>query len=438
MAEPIPVRITRITIKNMMRLTSVDVELPLHQSLVTVGGQNEQGKSAFLMGIENCFVKGKPSEVPIHEGATKGSERVELSDDDGNLVYIIEKKFRQGGAIDLTVTDAQTGEDIPDASKWLDSLTAKGFGFDPVSFAKMGKTAAGQREQLDILKRLLNLDFTALDAKRKTLEADRTEVGRDLKFAKENAAGIVKKSGVPTEDVKVADLMAQLQAAQDANRANTGTRQQYAEIGRQYTVLKSRVADLKTQLAAAVVEESELMAQGKAFKAFVNDLKDVDEAPLMRQIAEADTINAEIRTQRRRREMDAEVVKQQATWDKLTGEITAIDEQKRKAVTEADYPVEGLAFDEDTVLYKGRPLSVASTAEGLQVATAIGIKRNPQLKVILIREGSSLDDKHKTIIAEMAAAAKVQVFAEVVCTEGATLMIEDGVIAAPGGADASS
>ena len=92
-------------------------------------------------------------------------------------------------------------------------------------------------------------------------------------------------------------------------------------------------------------------------------------------------------------------------------------------------PIDGLSFDSDGVYFKGVPFSQASSAEKLRVSVAMGIAMNPELKVLLIRDGSLLDQKNLKLIAGMANDSGHQVWVERVGSgEECQVIIEDGYV----------
>ena len=99
-------------------------------------------------------------------------------------------------------------------------------------------------------------------------------------------------------------------------------------------------------------------------------------------------------------------------------------------MAEADFPIPGLAFDADGVTFNGIPFAQCSSAERLRVSVAMGIALNPKLKVLLIRDGSLLDDNNLAMIAEAAKEADAQVWIERVSKgEECSVIIEDGEVA---------
>jgi hypothetical protein len=84
-------------------------------------------------------------------------------------------------------------------------------------------------------------------------------------------------------------------------------------------------------------------------------------------------------------------------------------------------------------LYRGFPFEQASSAEQLRVSAAIGMALNPELKVMLIRDGSLLDAESLRLLSELAERADHQIWIERVSTgEEVSVVIEDGLVAGRG------
>ena len=109
--------------------------------------------------------------------------------------------------------------------------------------------------------------------------------------------------------------------------------------------------------------------------------------------------------------------------------MEARDAEKRAAVAAAKFPVEGLGFGDGIVMLNGVPFDQASAAETLKVSVAIGMAANPKLRVILIRDGSLLDEDSRAQISAMAKESDYQLWIEVAGRGEATgFVIEDGQV----------
>ena len=115
----------------------------------------------------------------------------------------------------------------------------------------------------------------------------------------------------------------------------------------------------------------------------------------------------------------------------LTKNIEEIDSCKNESMKKAKFPIDGLSFSSEGVLYNGVPYEQCAQSEQLRVSVAMGLAMNPTLRVLLIRDGSLLDQSNRKLVAEMAAEADppAQVWMECVGKgEDSTVIIEDGMI----------
>ena len=82
--------------------------------------------------------------------------------------------------------------------------------------------------------------------------------------------------------------------------------------------------------------------------------------------------------------------------------------------------------------FRSIPFSQASEAEKIKASMAIGLALNPQLRVLLIRDGSLLDSDSLKTIGEMAANADAQIWIERVGDgDEVSVVIEDGAVVEP-------
>ena len=115
----------------------------------------------------------------------------------------------------------------------------------------------------------------------------------------------------------------------------------------------------------------------------------------------------------------------------MTKQIADLDAKKKDALASAEFPVDGLGFNEHGVTFQDVPFEQASSAEQIRVSIAMAISGNPKLRVMRIMDGSLLDDENLGMIAASAAEHDMQVWVERVGT-GAEIgvIIEDGAVQA--------
>ena len=400
-------KILRLEASNIKRVRVVEINPD--GSLVLVTGRNAQGKSSVLDAIIYAL-GGKEAipDKPLRDGADVGFIRLDLGD------IIVERTFTADNTY-LKVKAAGTNAEYPTPQKLLDGLFGK-IAFDPLAFARMKA-----RDQLGALLEVvdLGLDLDTLAVERKVLFDNRTDVNREAKRLEGAIAKLPpwNEDRVPDELVSAVDLISQLEELSaktaQAVRADNSRRRLSAEIG---------AAEAKLESLHAEYNNLENDAQNIG-------LWDDEIAALHAQVANAEEVNACVRVKKQYFELEGQLHAAHGAMQSVTAQIQAIDDRKTTALASATFPVPGLSFNEDGVLYDGRPLEQASSAELTRISTAVAMAANPKLKVVIIHDGSLLDDDNLRVIAEMAAANDYQIWIEKVDASGEVgVVIEDGQV----------
>jgi hypothetical protein len=93
--------------------------------------------------------------------------------------------------------------------------------------------------------------------------------------------------------------------------------------------------------------------------------------------------------------------------------------------------LDGLELTDEGVLMNGVFFSQLSTAEQIRVSALVAMSQNPNLKIVIVREGALMNSSNLKVLSELAAERGFQVWMEVMRespgTEG--LHIIDGQIA---------
>jgi hypothetical protein len=414
-----PLQIVELRATNVKRLVAVTIRPDEHGNLVVLSGRNGAGKSSVLDAIAMALGGGKqiPAE-PIRRGADHAEVVVDLGD------LIVRRTFTPAGGGTLVVSNRE-GARFQSPQTMLDRLVGA-LSFDPLAFSR-----EEPKRQAETLRALVGLDFTTADADRERIYAERTAVNRRVATLRARFEAMPLHEGVPAEPVDVADVARQLQEAQTAN-AEAGEQRRAIERAREDVAgRRDRVATLRKQLALAEEhlrsgEEAVATLEGR-----VAEAKDVDTAPLLAQIRDAEATNRKVRENQQRASVAAEHTLAEAESTTLTESIAALDREKAAAIAAAAMPVPGLGFSAaGAVTLNGLPLEQASAAERLRVSVAIGIAMNPRLRVLLIRDASLLDTESMRMVAEMAKSSGCQLWIERVEADDFTsVVIEDGAVA---------
>ncbi len=415
-------RIIKLESENIKRLQAVEISPQGH--MVTIGGKNAQGKSSVLDSIAYALGgKRAVCDRPIREGQDRARVICELDD------LVVTRSFTRAGGGTLTVSN-KDGARFTSPQKILDSLTGK-LTFDPLEFCRMEP-----RDQLETLKGLVGLDFAEQDRKRQDLYDERTQVNRDIKRARAGLEAMPEHEDAPEAELSVADLMAELKLRQEQNRENQDKRDDLQKLearitkGHDYILdLQNQIDELQRKLESAQTHLEELEENRLELQDEVLGLEDNDEQEILEQMESVETINRKVQERISREKAERELNDLEAESQRLTRGIQDLDQAKSEALHEARFPVDGLTFDESGVFFNGLPFSQASQAEQLRVSVAMGFAMNPKLKVLLVRDGSLLDEHSLQTLSELAGENDGQVWVERVGEgEECSVIIEDGMV----------
>jgi energy-coupling factor transporter ATP-binding protein EcfA2 len=460
-------RISALTVQNFKGLRKVAIDCD--KEVIVLAGKNGAGKSSALDAI-TALLMGKsaiPAE-PIRRGENEG-EIVAVIDG-----FTVRRTFtrKENGDIggSLTITSAD-GMRAPSPQTWLDARI-NALGCDPIAFM-----ASKPAEQAATLRTIAGVDTTALDVKRKAAFDSRTDIGRtgkdeagalaSMAHHPDAPAEVVEPVVVTPELVSASDIVAELAVADATARAKEAATRDAANESRVADTLldihssaSGKVGMLRRQLADA--EEEERVAAGKAtakreeatrLASEANALVVTDPTPIRERLAdveranaealrlaaeqnaaarkEADALNAKVRANAARKAQEEKVAAGRKEYAAKTAEIAALDAERAAMLAAATFPVKGLGFDLDgSVTFDGLPLAQVNEAKRIEVSMAIALAGDKPVKLVLIRNGSQLDEENMQLVADIAHAAGAQLWLERVgVADAGAVVIRDGGVA---------
>ncbi len=422
-------KIKSLTVENFKRIRTVYIETS--GTTIRICGRNAQGKSSTLDAIAAAF--GGTTSCPdraIREGETRARILVELPDG-----LRLERRFtrRADGGEDTSVQVlGADGVPLPSPQGVLDRLLGR-IGRDPIaSFDPLAFVRAEPRQQVELLRRLTGLDFRKLDAERAGAYEARTVANR---LAKEAEARVERGLPGPGEPVAIADLLAEQRAARKAMQDRRDLELRSEDMLATLTQLDAQIGDLERKLLTARQDRDRIAkSRNQMISALLLTPEPPDLDAIDQRILAAQSHNEAITAKQRRIDESARQAKEasaaQKRADELTARIAAIDAEKERSLASAKLPLPGLGFDESGVSFQGLPLSQASGAEQLRVGVAIAAALKPPLGVVLIRDGSLLDDDSMAALDALAVEYDVQPWVERVSEDPGGIVIRDGEVAA--------
>jgi energy-coupling factor transporter ATP-binding protein EcfA2 len=419
-----PVTIIDFQAENFKRLKAVRISPGKDVSMVPITGKNGAGKSSVLDAIMAAIggTKGMPS-VPVRKGETEGAIRIELSNG-----MILRRTFDDQGGGDLRVESAD-GARYPSPQAVLDKLYSS-VSFDPINF-----TRQEPRHQLAGLKSIISLDVDvdALAAQNKEDYDLRRDTSRELKAAQAALEQMPVHLSLPTKPIDETALETKIAEAVEHN--TTIERRAASRIEFIAALERNREA-----LAAKQEQLAEIRASIEEFEwAIKKQEETIANAPALPEKTDVSDEQAKLRMAREtNQKIEAMKIRnaQSLLTTSLVKKVEQIEarmkertDQTTKAFETATMPVKGLSFGDGEVLFDGIPLSQASTAQQLRISTAIGMAMAPDLKIMLVRDASLLDEEGFALLSEMAEEGGFQFWVESV-TRGGTvgIILEDGEV----------
>lgn len=402
-----------IHIENYRRVKLI--EFMPEGELIVIGGRNGQGKTSVLDAIANALGGTKPKEdQPVRRG--EDAWETDIITDNG---LRIRQRGTKAGTYSLRVTSAEQNMNAAEPASFLKRFYNK-LSFDPLAFARM---APG--EQGEALRKLLGLDFADLDLRRRNLFESRTKINHEVDMLDgQLEAAKDYDPDAPDEPQTVDSLVEELNAGMLANQQRSSIE---GELRRARLYKASREAALE-EAKKMLADATDALGRAEAAAVTAPELVDTD--AIRDRIRDIEQLNA--RAQRKQAHVSLTRRREAVVADAndLTARIRAIDDEKREAIAGAEFPVLGLGFDEDgRVLFNGLPFDQAAESEKLRVSATIGLEMGPELRVLLVRDGSLLDDESMAELEALAIRYDAQIFVERVGTEGAQIVLEDGELA---------
>jgi len=430
-------RLLGLRAENYMRIELLDIVFPDGGGAYSIMGANEAGKSSAINALEatlNGRKMAKETDKPIHTGAD--SAVIVATFDD----IVVKRVYRANGTTGLTVTGAD-GRPVAKPEDALRKLYSH-VGLDPLSFSRLS-----DEDQVARLLPLIGYDPKDDNEEWQESYDLRTVKGRDVTRLKGEltAYGDIV-TGLPAEEVSVADLSAELSTALGARSAKATAEAAYnaAVSTHQRAASDVGVADVRVEEAEAALERARAAAgaareesdrtsivagERKAEWEAMPDT--VDTSALEAQIATAEDTNRKIRNAQARGTAAAALKTAEAEYAAFTAKIDAVEVRKAKALADATMPLPGLTIDPVTMrlMLNGEPFSQASTGVKIKTGTAIAMALQPDLRLIIIRDASLLDAGNREVINELAIANEFLVIMEIADESSEVgVVIEDGAV----------
>jgi hypothetical protein len=407
-----------------------------------ITGSNQMGKSSFLQGLLSPLdAKWMPIE-PIKQGEEKGYIKLKIGGDvEGEYVeYKVECYFSPGTKRGRVVLFDKEGNQIKDGVRNILDGIIGNIGFNIMSFIQMGLTdsgkvsVAGVREQIKILEDLMPQEDVKKIYELKHEHTDKYDKRKSINVEVKRLKGLIDNSPFKQADIEffaekkeMSDELAKIELARKKN----GIIDQCNEFNEDYSEnIQDRmdtISDLELKLLGAKkeleeVNEKKVEVDNYLFKnPKKEDISALEQS--LQTISDHNTNCDKVADLHQTKETLATQSKESET---LSDRLKAIEQEKKDIFANTKMPVKGLAFDDEKVTYKGLPLSEGNipTSQLIGIGLKIGMQLNPNLKLMVIKDGSLLDNKTMNYALKMCQDEGYQLMIETVKHEGGDLEID--------------
>lgn len=422
-----PVKIASLELENVKRIKAVSIT-PTTDGLTVIGGRNAQGKTSVLDAIAwalggNSF---KPQNLTREGSATPAKLKIELSN--GLIVT------RQGSSGTLKVVDP-TGKK---SGQTLLNSFIKQLALNLPKF--MNST---DKEKAEVLLDLIGVkdQIKALDNQIETLSDQRRPLKTDYLGKRKVAADMPYYADAPEEPISATELIEKQQAILAKNSQNQAIRQKVVDLEAQMKLKEQQENDARervkqierdlvaanNQVSAIVDEKFQLFNSLKTTKATAEKLVDESTADIEEKLRDIDAINEKVRANQRRADLEAEAETTEETYKAISDQIETVRKQRIALLDSANMPLDDLDVKDGYLVYRGITWSDMSSAEQLQVATAIVRALKPDCGFVLVDKLEQMDTQTLAEFGAWAQSVGLQVIGTRVSTgDECSVVIEDG------------
>jgi DNA repair exonuclease SbcCD ATPase subunit len=451
-------KIVKAEVSNFKNISHATVDAEGRSFLVV--GANGAGKSSLIQAIMAAFDQRGVGEYNVKEGTEYARVSLDLKGyfNGAATGYTVEVTFDQKNKRGRIKVYNKDGEVVKSG---IDSIL-KYISFDVFDFIRKGRTATGKpsepgmREQVDIIKSLLpdteKVQLMAVESVYKETYEERTLDNRRIdqlkaliansKFSQEE----IEKYSVKVDEAPIlADYGKVEKAIANFEKVERGVKERediinnnlakIQNIQSENTQIEERINQLMQQIEnnkekiKTIESDNVLIAElTEKGKQWLNANVKPDSNEVSQRLALAREHNANHAKVADFSRAYEELNSLQQESEKKTLKLQQLKDEKVTLFQKSSIGkiVNGLTFDDDRLYYNGKPFDEQTQPKSviIGVGMRIAMAMNPELKVIVINDGSLLDNESLSTAIKVANKYGYQLIVEVVGNKDESLHVE--------------
>lgn len=326
-------KVKKITVNNLKAISALTADFNGCTAIIT--GGNNKGKSSFLRSLPERL-QGKKPKIIVKQNETEGFAEWELTDG-SKFIWKFDTKTKKGESLTFVTKD---GIKAAVTRGIAQRYFASSFDIDEFLIATPQK-------QIQILQRLVGLDFTELDAQYKHAYEDRTRLNTIANNERTKCVPI--QNELPDATVDITALQAKII---DGNKHNQKVRQ----YEQNKTTLEKNLANEKKKLKE--IQNTIAFIEGDItnYSNWLAENQLLDVVVFDKQTKEAIELNEKIQANNAAKRQLQIVVSAENKAKAADKRVQVIVKQKQEKIQNAPVP-DGFEFTETAILYNDLPLS---------------------------------------------------------------------------------
>jgi hypothetical protein len=369
-------KIISLDISNIRKIKAFN--MVLNGDNLHVAGNVSEGKTTAISALWEILTKSQDS---VSHGERKGVIKIKLA---GGGKTLFAERVNTAKTSTLRIFN-ENGDKL--SAKEFNQMIS-GLAVNPHKIKEMSP-----QEQVHTLLRSakVSVDMQKLDEDINQKELERLDAHRDVERSRPTGDKPPK-----VERINVSELIDELEKFETVNRDNQKHRDSLSSLTSEGTKIESDIAELEVRLKELSEKKKEISGRIKKGEDFVSKLKDEDTQGIKAKIADAESINNQAIAYESWVKANKTHEQNEKEHQKLDDDVKKLKAQKKEALEDAEWPIEGLSIMDGQIYYDQSLLENLGESEQMLVCAALAMNDilAHDIRVVRMDGVESMSEEH--------------------------------------------